>query len=125
MTVAEVFAAVVAALEVAFGGSRFKVWPTPPDATALPAVWPQFDSSNTAAGRNAGGTVSLLLVAALAPQTAAAENAAMADAHDRFDTIGTDMEIPGRFANLGPITIGGVDHTALLYTLTVARGLPC
>jgi hypothetical protein len=123
VTVAEVFAAVVAAMTAAFTPSPFAVWPTAPDQTALPAVWPQFDITDTRAQRQ--GTVSLVLVAALAPQTSVAENAAICDAHDRFDTIALDMEISSRIGTLGPVSIGGVDHTALLYTLTVARGLPC
>jgi hypothetical protein len=123
MTIAEVFAAVVAAMTAAFTPSPFAVWPTAPDQTALPAVWPEFNTTDTRAGRQ--GTVSLVLVAALAPQTSAAENAAISDAHDRFDTIALDMEISSRIGTLGPITIGGAEYTALLYTLTVARGLPC
>lgn len=128
VTLAELMTAVLAAVRAAFDGSPFKVWATAPDATALPAVWPTFDASNTAAGRNAGGVVVVRLVAALSPQVAAAELAAVCDAHDRLDTLTATQvgaQIANRSATLGPVTIGGVDKTALLYDLTIARSLPC
>lgn len=129
MTLAELFAAVVAALEAAFTGSKFKVWPGPPDATALPAVWPQFVTSFRGAGRNAGGSVPVQIVVAIAPQIHVAECAALYDAHDRLDTIGSaalaNSPISGGAGNLGSVDIGGVTYTALLYDLTVARSLPC
>jgi hypothetical protein len=128
MTVAEIFAAVAAALRAAFTPSVFAVWDNPPDATAVPAVWPEYSSSFTPSDRNAGGVIVFRLVAAIAPQTATAETAVICDAHDRFDTINAaavDAAIAGRTATLEAVQIGGVDHTALAYQLTVARGLPC
>lgn len=128
MTLAEIMSAVLAAVRDAFDGSPFKVWATAPDSTALPAVWPTFDASNTAAGRNAGGVVVVRMVAAIAPQVSAAELTAICDAHDRLDTLtATQVGAPiaNRSATLGPVTVGGVDKTALLYDLTIARSLPC
>lgn len=126
MTVAELFAAIVAALTAAFDGSKFAVWAGPPDATALPAVWPEFDGSYTAAGRNAGGNVAVRVVAAIAPQVHEAEMVTVFDAHDRLDAmLPAGVEMSSRAAALEVIQIGGVDHTALTYTITAGRALPC
>jgi hypothetical protein len=128
MTVAELFTAMVAALTAAFNGSTFAVWEGPPAATALPAVWPEFDGSFTGPGRSAGGTVAVRCVAAIAPKIHAAEYADLFDAHDRLDMITVadiGLELSSRSAVLETIQIGGVDHTALAYTLTAGRSLPC
>jgi len=128
MTVAEAFAAIVAALDRLFAASSFAVWPGPPEATALPAVWPEYESSFTGSDRLNGGVVIFRLVAAIAPQSHAAEYAALYDAHDRFDTISaTELGNPiaGRTGRLDVVQIGGADVAALLYSLTVARALPC
>lgn len=128
MTLAEAFAAIVAALDRLFTDSPFAVWPGPPEATALPAVWPEYESSFTGSDRINGGVVIFRLVAAIAPQAHAAEYAALYDAHDRFDQItATELGNPiaGRTGRLDTVAIGGVDHTALSYSLTVARALPC
>jgi len=128
MTIAELFAALAAALTTAFTPSAFAVWSHAPDQTAVPAVWPQFASSFTGTDVNSSGQVAVEVVAVIAPQTSAAELAVIADAHDRLDTIRTaalDAAITGRTGTLGTVQIAGVDHTALIYQFTVARGLPC
>jgi hypothetical protein len=128
MTTAELFAAIVAALKTVFTGSAFKVWPGPPDQTALPAVWPELENTFTGPGRNAGGVMTVRLVAAIAPQVSAAEYAALLEAHDRFDQItagALNTEITSRAGGLTVVQIGGVDHTALAYSLTASRSLPC
>lgn len=128
MSITELFTAIAAALSTAFTGSPFAIWPTTPKSTSVPAVWPAFASSFTTADPVNGGSVAFELVAALAPQESPAQNAALADAHDRFDTItasAVGAAIAGRSAVLEVRQIGGVDHTALVYSLTVARGLPC
>lgn len=128
VTTAELFAAMVAALTAAFDGSKFAVWAGPPDATSLPAVWPELDSTFIGPGRNAGGTMAIRVVAAIAPQVHAGEYTAIFDAHDRLDTIGAGTlgaEISARTALLDVVQIGGVDHTALAYTITAGRSLPC
>lgn len=128
MTVAELLAALAAAITTAFTPSPFAVWPHAPDQTSVPAVWPQFGSSFTGTDRNSTGQVAVEVVAAIAPQTSAAELAVVADAHDRLDTIlgaAIGAAITGRTATLGTVQLAGVDHTALLYQFTIARGLPC
>lgn len=129
MTIAELLEALAVAITAAFTPSPFAVWPGRPDQTSVPAVWPQFSSSFTGSDRNASGQVAVEVVAVIAPQTAPAEEMAIADAHDRLDTItGSalgNVAIAGRTATLGTVQVAGVDHTALLYQFTVARGLPC
>ena len=88
----------------------------PPDQTAVPAVWPEYSSSYTAPGRRSA--VSINVVAAIAAQVHTAEYAAIADAHDRLDTL-TPGDLPGcqitsRAGALATVDIGAVTHTALV-----------
>ena len=128
MTLAELFAKIAAAITAAFTPSVFAVWANVPEQTAVPAVWPQFASSFTGTDRNSTGQVAIEVVAVIAPQTAPAELAVICDAHDRLDTI-TSREVTeaivGRTGALSVVQLAGVDHTALIYQFTVARGLPC
>lgn len=128
MTVAELLAAFAAAITSAFDGSGWAVWPQPPDQTAVPAIWPQPVGGSRTGSRAAGAPTSITAVAAIAPQTAAAENAAIADAVDRLDTI-----VAGRLGAaitngswvVAEIEIGQIPHTAVLYQFTLDRPLPC
>jgi len=133
VTITELFAVVAAALELAFAtpgadGTKWARWPGPPDATGLPAVWPEFSDTFTAGARATGGAVAVRVVAAIAPQISAAEYSRLFDAHDRLDaitTISPELVQTSRSAILGPVEIGGIEHTALLYTFTLDRPLPC
>jgi hypothetical protein len=129
MTIAELLAAVAAAIVAAFADADgWAVWDGPPDATALPAVWPELASTYAAGARATGSATTVQIVAVIAPQTSPAETATVADAHDRLDTIGPaaiGAAIQTRQAVLGPVDIGQITHTALLYSLTLDRPLPC
>lgn len=126
MTIAEVLAAVAAAVATLFGDDTWAVWPQPPDATALPAVWPELAQTFTA-GTTA--TVGVRVVAAIAPQVTGAEYARLTDAADRLETLRASslggVAIQNRSGIVGEVEIGAVPHTALLYTLTLDRPLPC
>lgn len=127
MTVAELLAVFAAWLATVFTGTGWAVWPAPPDQTAVPAVWPEYASSYTAPA--AGSSVAVTVVAAIAAQIHTAEYDAIADAHDRLDVL-TAADLPGCqisswAASLGTVDIGAVTHTALLYTVTIDRPLPC
>ena len=124
-TRADLLEAMAAALAATFDES-WTVWATPPDQTALPAVWAEYDGA-TAAG-SITGTVNLKVVAVAAPQVSAAMNDRLAEAADLCDTIGGDKLGAGiqyRTDFLTVATIGGVEHTALNYTFTLTRALPC
>jgi hypothetical protein len=125
MTAAEVFAALGAALEATFDES-WAVWPCPPDQTALPAVWPEYDGGHTAG--TITGTVSLRVVAAIPAQPSAAEYERLLAAHDLLNTIdklGPGVGVTSRDDFIGQVTIGQTEHTALLYTFTLSIPLPC
>jgi hypothetical protein len=127
VTAAELLAALATALASVFG-EGWAVWPTPPDQTALPAVWPQFAGGSRTGSRATGAPTSITAVAAIAPQTAAAENAAIADAVDRLDTITASAlgaAITAGSWVVGEIEIGQIPHTAVLYQFTLDRPLPC
>jgi hypothetical protein len=126
VTLAELFAALGAALGSAF--TDWAVWPHPPDATALPAVWPEYDTGHTAGG--VLGQVAFKVVAAIAAQTSAAEYSRLFEAHDRLAAIGAaelggGVGIVSRDDFVSTVTVGQTEHTALLYTFTLSIPLPC
>ena len=132
MTAAELLAAVAAAIKAVFTNAGefdgWSTWLTPPDATAVPAIWPQFAGGSRTGGRATGAPTSITAVAAIAPQTAPAENAAIADAVDRLDSITASAlgaAITGASWVVGEIEIGQIPHTAVLYQFTLDRPLPC
>lgn len=128
MTTAELLGAVGAALAVAFAGDDWAVWPVPPDATAVPAVWPELAASSATGSRAAGCAMTVQCVAAIAAQVHAAEYGRIADAHDRLDTItagALGAQIAARTAVVAAVDIGGIEHTALLYSLTIDRPPQC
>jgi hypothetical protein len=117
--------AMAAALAATFDES-WTVWPTPPDASSVPAVWPEYDSAQ--ATGNITGTINVKVVVVVAPQVSPAMNDRLADAADLLDTIGGDKLGAGisfRTDFLTTVVLGGVDHTALNYTFTLTRTLPC
>ena len=128
VTVAELLAAFAAAITSAFDGSGWAVWPQPPDQTAVPAIWPQPAGGSRTGSRAAGAPTSITAIAAIAPQTAVAENAAIADAVDRLDAIPAGrlgVAITGASWVVAEIEIGQIPHTAVLYQFTLDRPLPC
>jgi len=129
MTSAELGAALAAAVRTAFAGSGFAIHDDTPNNTALPAVWPEYSSGYIGADRVSSGVMVLRVVAAVAPHVAPAQTAVIYDAIDRCHTITAaalgNSAIGSREHFLGPVQIGGVDHTALLYSLTIGVALPC
>jgi hypothetical protein len=127
MTLAELFAAFGAAIAAAFP-APWAVHAGPPAATALPAVWPEFQTDHVAGGIM--GQVALQAVAAIAAQTSPAEYARLFEARDRLVNIaaadlGAEVGIISRDGYLGAVTIGQTEHTALLYTFTLNLPTAC
>ncbi len=128
VTIAELLAAFAAAITSAFDGSDWAVWPQPPDQTAVPAVWPELSNGNGGASNRADATTSVRVVAAIAAQVSAAEYSRIGDAIDRCLSIlssAVGAAFRGRSWVVGTVQIGGVDHTAVLFTYTVDHPLPC
>jgi len=125
MTRAVLLEAMADALAATFD-ETWTVWPVPPDQTGVPAVWPEYDGAQSAG--NITGTVAIKVVAVVSPQVSAAMNDRLAAAADLLDTIGGDKLGAGitfRADFLDVAVIGGVEHTALNYTFTLNRTLPC
>jgi len=125
MTRALLLEAMADALAATFDES-WSVWPVPPDQTAIPAIWPEYDGAS--ASGNITGTVNIKVVAVAAPQVSATMTDRLSDAADLLDTIGGDKLGAGitfRTDFLTVATIGGVEYTALNYTFTLNRTLPC
>jgi len=127
VTLAELFAAFGAALASAFP-SPWAVHPFPPDATAIPAVWPEYETEHIAGGVLT--QIGLRVVAAIAAQTSPAEYARIFEARDRLVSItaaslGGGVGITARDSYVGAVTIGQTEHTALLYTFTLTIPLAC
>jgi len=127
MTRSELIAAMAVALGSAFDES-WSVWPCPPDQTALPAVWPEYDTGHTAG--TITGQRAVRVWAAIKAQTSAAEYDRLLEAAERLDTISADklggsVGITSRDDFVSSVLIGQTEHTALAYTFTLSIPLPC
>jgi hypothetical protein len=113
-------------------GGGWSVWPTaPPDATGLPAVWVELASGGGVDFDNPTLTPLVLrIVAAVTPQTAAAEHQQFADAVDALDAgyrqpLAVNIATVSRTWTIDTVELGGVDRGAVLYDLALAHNLTC
>ena len=124
MTVAEVVAAVAARLAAVFGDVA--VWDTPPNATALPAVWPEA-VNGTGPGALASTTVRVVYVPA--PRQNTVQHGELVAAVDRLHaaflaglpSIVTDQ----LYWSIDAVEVGGTAYDAVVYDLALSHHLTC
>lgn len=130
-TVVDVLAAVAAKLAVAFDDPAVAVWPCPPDATALPAVWPELLNGGGVSGAAASLTpVTVRCVYVPAPKQNASQHAELAAGVDLLAAalaapIAAAVVLDAASWTLDAVTIGGADYDAVLYDLALSHHLTC
>ena len=125
--VADVYALAAGRLATVVGPlAGWSVWPAPPDATGLPAVWLELSAGGGADYDNPTlAPLVLRIVAVPLPQAQPQMHAVMADLIDTLDAgyrppLASTVVTGPRTWTIDTAEVGGTDYDALLYDLALA-----